>query len=171
MRSRYCSPPDDNVRLKIAVKQKDHDQADMARAHALQERVAAETQAHQNSVAAATKHDAAQRRVPTYTAWATAQLGSDKAIVRLAGLYARPRTRRICPPEHVGFGPSPVAPSGWLGPGTARRSHWLDRSRSVGGVWLGGQQYLGPATGVDDGGAGEVVGGAVVGDGVDVAKQ
>lgn len=65
---------------EIALKQKDRDHVDAARAHALQERIAATTEA-----------DAAARRVTELYTTATAQLGSDKAPVRLAGLYALER--------------------------------------------------------------------------------
>jgi hypothetical protein len=82
---------------EIALKQKDRDQADVARAYALQERVAAETRAHQNSVAVATEHDAAQRRVTELYTAAAAQLGSDKAPVRLAGLHALERLAQDTP--------------------------------------------------------------------------
>ncbi|MPZ83063.1 MAG: hypothetical protein GEV28_22800 [Actinophytocola sp.] len=55
---RYCWLPAGNAPAEIALKQKDRDQADVARAYALQERIAAETQAHQQRVAAATEADA-----------------------------------------------------------------------------------------------------------------
>ena len=77
---------------EIALQQKELDQRH-------QERVAAETRAHQERVAAATEHDAAARRVTElYTAAAT-QLGSDKAPVRLAGLYALERLAQDNPTQ------------------------------------------------------------------------
>jgi hypothetical protein len=65
---------------EIALKQKDRDQADVARAHALQEQVAA-----------ATKADAEARRITDLYTKAVEQLGSEKAPVRLGGLYALER--------------------------------------------------------------------------------
>jgi uncharacterized protein YjbI with pentapeptide repeats len=65
---------------EIALKQKDRDQADAARAYALQERVAAAAEA-----------DAAARRITELYTKAADQLGSEKAPVRLAGLYALER--------------------------------------------------------------------------------
>lgn len=84
---------------EIALKQKDRDQADVARAHTLQERVAAETRAHQERVAAATEHDAVERRVTELYTKAADQLGSDKAPVRLAGLYALERLAQDTPAQ------------------------------------------------------------------------
>ena len=46
----------------IALRQKDRDQADVARAYALQERLAEQDRAHQLRVAAATEADAEARR-------------------------------------------------------------------------------------------------------------
>jgi hypothetical protein len=60
--------------------QKERDQADVARAHALQERVAADNRA-----------DAVERRITDLYTKAVEQLGSDKAPVRLGGLYALER--------------------------------------------------------------------------------
>ena len=65
---------------EIALVQKDRDQTDVARAHALQERVAAENRA-----------DAVERRITDLYTKAVEQLGSDKAPVRLGGLYALER--------------------------------------------------------------------------------
>lgn len=65
---------------EIALLQKDRDQADVARAHALQERVATENQA-----------DAAECRITDLYTQAVEQLGSDKAPVRIGGLYALER--------------------------------------------------------------------------------
>ena len=65
---------------EIALAQKDRDQADVARAHALQERSALANEA-----------DAAARRITDLYTKAADQLGSEKAPVRLAGLYALER--------------------------------------------------------------------------------
>lgn len=65
---------------EIALQQKDQDQADVARAYKLQEQVAADTRA-----------DAVQRRITELYTRAVEQLGSDKASVRLGGLYALER--------------------------------------------------------------------------------
>jgi hypothetical protein len=65
---------------EIALKQKDRDQADVTRAHALQERVAA-----------AAEEDAEARRITDLYTKAVDQLGSEKAPVRLGGLYALER--------------------------------------------------------------------------------
>ena len=56
-----------------------------------QERIAATAKAHQERVAAATEVDAAERRITELYTKAADQLGSDKAPVRLAGLYALER--------------------------------------------------------------------------------
>lgn len=76
---------------EIALKQKDRDQADVARAYALQEQVAEQTRQHQERVAAATEADAEARRITDLYTKAAEQLGSEKAPVRLAGLYALER--------------------------------------------------------------------------------
>ncbi|MGK3200680.1 pentapeptide repeat-containing protein [Amycolatopsis sp. MEPSY49] len=55
------------------------------------EAVAAETLAHQQRISAATEADAAERRITELYAKAVEQLGSDKAAVRLGGLYALER--------------------------------------------------------------------------------
>jgi hypothetical protein len=65
---------------EIALKQKDRDQADAARTHALQERTALANEA-----------DAAARRITDLYTKAVEQLGSEKAPVRLGGLYALER--------------------------------------------------------------------------------
>jgi len=77
---------------EIALKQRDLD-------HALQARVAAETKAHQERVADDARQDAAERRVTELYTKAADQLGSDKAPVRLAGLYALERLAQSNP-EH-----------------------------------------------------------------------
>ncbi|WP_258906929.1 pentapeptide repeat-containing protein [Actinokineospora sp. UTMC 2448] len=65
---------------EIALAQKQQDQADVARAYELQ-RETAET----------TRHDAEARRITELYTKAVEQLGSDKAPVRLGGLYALER--------------------------------------------------------------------------------
>ena len=76
---------------EIALKQKDLDQVDVARTHALQKQVAEQTRQHQERVAAATEADAEARRITDLYTKAVEQLGSDKAPVRLGGLYALER--------------------------------------------------------------------------------
>jgi uncharacterized protein YjbI with pentapeptide repeats len=76
---------------EIALRQKDRDQADVARAYALQERVAEEDRAHRARVAAATEADAEARRITDLYTKAVEQVGSDKAPVRLGGFYALER--------------------------------------------------------------------------------
>ncbi|WP_228769886.1 pentapeptide repeat-containing protein [Actinokineospora alba] len=61
------------------------------RALALQRQVAADTVAHQQRTADASEKDAAERRITELYTKAADQLGSDKAPVRLAGLYALER--------------------------------------------------------------------------------
>ncbi|MGW5054941.1 pentapeptide repeat-containing protein [Actinokineospora sp. NPDC004072] len=65
---------------EIALQQKERDQADVARAYELQ-RETAETN----------RHDAEARRITELYTKAVEQLGSDKAPVRLGGLYALER--------------------------------------------------------------------------------
>ncbi|GAA4433080.1 pentapeptide repeat-containing protein [Actinokineospora soli] len=65
---------------EIALQQKERDQTDVARAYALQERTALASEA-----------DAAARRITDLYTKAVEQLGSDKAPVRLGGLYALER--------------------------------------------------------------------------------
>ncbi|GAA3037919.1 hypothetical protein Aglo01_01870 [Actinokineospora globicatena] len=87
---------------EIALQQKQQDQADVARAYELQretfeinrlhqERVAAATEAHQERVAKATETDSTARQITELYTKAVEQLGSDKAPVRLGGLYALER--------------------------------------------------------------------------------
>lgn len=57
-------------------------------AHALQEKVAGHARAYQDRVATATEADAQARRITDLYTKAADQIGSDKAPVRLAGLYA-----------------------------------------------------------------------------------
>lgn len=60
-------------------------------AHRLSEKVAADTNAHQLRVAEDARLDAAERRVTDLYTKAVDQLGSDKAPVRLGGIYALER--------------------------------------------------------------------------------
>lgn len=84
---------------EIALRQKELDQQQADRAYVLQERVAAETQAHQERVAAATEDDASERRITELYTKAAEQLGSEKAPVRLAGMYALERLAQTTPPQ------------------------------------------------------------------------
>ncbi|WP_156050340.1 pentapeptide repeat-containing protein [Allokutzneria albata] len=77
---------------EIALQQKDIDQAH-------QEQVAAANQAHQERVATATEADAAERRVTELYTKAVEQLGSDKAPVRLGGMYALERLAQNVPEQ------------------------------------------------------------------------
>jgi hypothetical protein len=61
------------------------------------EQVAAANSAHQERVAAATEADAAERRVTELYGKAADQLGSDRAPVRMAGLYALERLAQANP--------------------------------------------------------------------------
>ncbi|MFE9747159.1 pentapeptide repeat-containing protein [Saccharothrix saharensis] len=84
---------------EIALLQKERDQADVARAYALQERVAAESRAHQERVAAATEADAAARRITELFTKAVEHLGAGEAPVRLGGLYALERLAQDNPEQ------------------------------------------------------------------------
>ncbi|SDN55503.1 Pentapeptide repeat-containing protein [Allokutzneria albata] len=72
-------------------------QKDIDQAH--QEQVAAANQAHQERVATATEADAAERRVTELYTKAVEQLGSDKAPVRLGGMYALERLAQNVPEQ------------------------------------------------------------------------
>ncbi|GAA2685927.1 MULTISPECIES: pentapeptide repeat-containing protein [Actinosynnema] len=76
---------------EVALVHKERDQADVARAYELQREVAEHNRLHAERVAAATEKDAADRQVTELYTKASEQLGSDKAPVRLAGLYALER--------------------------------------------------------------------------------
>ena len=56
---------------------------------------------HQHRVAAAAEHDAQERRVTELYATAAEQLGSEKAAVRLAGLYALERLGELSPTQRA----------------------------------------------------------------------
>lgn len=73
---------------EMGLVQKDRDQADVARAFELQ-----------REVAASTERDAAARRVTDLYTKASEQLGSDKAPVRLAGIYALERLAQDNPEQ------------------------------------------------------------------------
>jgi len=73
---------------EIALKQKDLDHLQAERAFALQERAAK-----------ATEDDAAQRRVTDLYTKAVEQVGSDKAAVRLGGMYALERLAQNVPDQ------------------------------------------------------------------------
>ncbi|HEX5407978.1 MAG TPA: pentapeptide repeat-containing protein [Pseudonocardiaceae bacterium] len=76
---------------EIALNQKHLDQIAAEQAFAFQQQQAADTRAHLQRVAAATEADAEARRITDLYTKAADQLGSDKAPVRLAGLYALER--------------------------------------------------------------------------------
>ncbi|SEF35542.1 hypothetical protein SAMN05421837_108136 [Amycolatopsis pretoriensis] len=71
---------------EIALKQKDLDQAAVARTHALQERMAEDT-----------RLDAAERRLTELYSTAVDQLGSERLAVQLGGLYALERLGQSSP--------------------------------------------------------------------------
>ena len=73
---------------EISLRQKDLDHEKVDRAHALQERMAAATEA-----------DAVERRITDLYTKAAEQLGSDKAPVRLAGMYALERLAQVAPSQ------------------------------------------------------------------------
>ncbi|MEU4767796.1 pentapeptide repeat-containing protein [Actinosynnema sp. NPDC023794] len=76
---------------EVGLRQKERDQADVARAYELQERIAAETRTHQDRVAEDARIDSVQRRITDLYSKSVEQLGSDRAPVRLGGLYALER--------------------------------------------------------------------------------
>jgi uncharacterized protein YjbI with pentapeptide repeats len=76
---------------EIGLTQKQQDQADVARAYELQRETFDATRQHQERVAAATERDAEARRITDLYTKAVEQLGSEKAPVRLGGLYALER--------------------------------------------------------------------------------
>jgi hypothetical protein len=95
------------VVLWLAVRRQRSTELDLLNkyeAHRLAERVAAHNEAvatdnrtHQQQVAQAAQDDAAERRITELYAKAADQLGSDKAPVRLAGLYALERLAQDTP--------------------------------------------------------------------------
>lgn len=75
----------------------DLDNRERVLAHQLQ--VAADTKAHQERVAASAENDAEARRITDLYTKAVEQLGSDKAPVRLGGLYALERLAQDNPSQ------------------------------------------------------------------------
>ena len=84
---------------EIALNQKHLDQMAAERAFAFQQQQAADTRAHLQRVAEATEADAEARRITDLYTKAADQLGSDKAPVRLAGLYALERLAQDNPTQ------------------------------------------------------------------------
>jgi hypothetical protein len=84
---------------EIALNQKQFDQAAVDRAFAFQQQQAVETRSHLERVATATEADAVARRITDLYTKAADQLGSDKAPVRLAGLYALERLAQDNPTQ------------------------------------------------------------------------
>ncbi|MFD9702049.1 pentapeptide repeat-containing protein [Lentzea sp. NPDC059081] len=84
---------------EVSLAQKERDQDDVARAYQLQAEIAEHNRLHAERVAASTEKDADDRRVTELYAKASEQLGSDKAPVRLAGIYALERLAQDNP-EH-----------------------------------------------------------------------
>lgn len=82
---------------ELQVWQHERDLAQRLAAQRHVEEVAAANNAHQQRVAAATEADAAERRVTELYGQAADQLGSDRAPVRLAGLYALERLAQANP--------------------------------------------------------------------------
>ncbi|WP_207934351.1 hypothetical protein [Actinomadura sp. KC06] len=69
------------------------------REQAHREEVAVTTQTHAERVASASEHDVAERRVTELYTAAADRFGSDKAPVRLAGLYALERLAQDTPAQ------------------------------------------------------------------------
>lgn len=76
---------------EVGLHQKAKDQADVALAYQLQREAFETTREHQRRVAEDTARDAEARRITDLYTKAVEQLGSDKAPVRLGGLYALER--------------------------------------------------------------------------------
>ncbi|AXB43449.1 pentapeptide repeat-containing protein [Amycolatopsis albispora] len=76
---------------EIALNQKHIDQQAADRAFEFQLQVNEQNRQHMERVAAATEHDAEARRITELYSTSVEQLGSDKAPVRLGGLYALER--------------------------------------------------------------------------------
>jgi hypothetical protein len=75
------------VALLLALRRQWLNERDQAHREAVDQRA----QIHDDRVAAATEHDAAERRITDLYVKAVDQLGNDKAAVRLGGLYALER--------------------------------------------------------------------------------
>ncbi|RJQ85547.1 pentapeptide repeat-containing protein [Amycolatopsis panacis] len=84
---------------EIALNQKAVDQQATDRSFAFQERLAEENRRHLERVAAATEHDAAERRITDLYVKAVEQLGADKPAVRHGGLYALERVAQENPAQ------------------------------------------------------------------------
>jgi Pentapeptide repeats (8 copies) len=84
-----------STELQVWQHERDLEQRLAAQRHA--EQIAAANNAHQERVAAATEADAAERRVTELYGKAADQLGSDRAPVRMAGLYALERLAQANP--------------------------------------------------------------------------
>lgn len=78
-----------STELDLLQKYEAHQLAERAAAHT--EKVAAENHAHQLRLAADTREDATARRITELYGKGVDQLGSEKAAVRLGGLYALER--------------------------------------------------------------------------------
>ncbi|ANN18215.1 hypothetical protein SD37_22945 [Amycolatopsis orientalis] len=81
----------------LVEKRRDLEHKERVQRHA--EAVAADTLAHQQHLSAQTETDAAERRITELYAKAVEQLGSDKAPVRLGGLYALERLAQNTPSQ------------------------------------------------------------------------
>lgn len=84
-----------STEVELLQKHEAHQLAMRIAAH--NEAIAAANQAHQQQVAKAAQDDAAERRITELYTKAADQLGSDKAPVRLAGLYALERLAQDTP--------------------------------------------------------------------------
>ncbi|WP_232241397.1 pentapeptide repeat-containing protein [Kutzneria sp. 744] len=84
---------------EIGLNQKAVDQHHAEQQFAFQQQQAADTRTHLERVAAATEADARERRTIDLYAKAADQLGSDKAPVRLAGVYALERLAQDNPDQ------------------------------------------------------------------------
>ncbi|MCO1575131.1 pentapeptide repeat-containing protein [Crossiella sp. SN42] len=82
-----------------ALAQKERDQADIARAYDLQRETFETNRLHQERVAAATERADEARRITDLYSKSVEQLGSDKAPVRLGGLYALKRLAQDHPEQ------------------------------------------------------------------------
>ncbi|WP_052407152.1 hypothetical protein [Allokutzneria albata] len=84
---------------EIALNQKHIDQQAADRAFEFQQQVNEQQRRHLDRVAAATEADAAARRITDLYSKSVEQLGSDKAPVRLGGLYALERLAQDHPDQ------------------------------------------------------------------------
>ena len=88
--------------LELDARRAELAQRDRAQAHI--EQVAEQTRTHAERTAASTEQDAAERRITELYTKAADQLGSDKAAVRLAGLYAFERLGQNTDSQRVTIG-------------------------------------------------------------------